>query len=348
MPELKLYTIAQLKDWLMHNQPAEGLSQQIIAPSRAWAIAHNPYVKDDDPVVAAIFEDGEVAAFTAAFPEMIGEQRYWWFTSLWCDPKHQGKGYGLIVIGSLAEVYGEEYILDRWGAQETVEIFSYLGTKTVYTPRYIFGSKINRRTAKGEFVHFFRSAQKCLHKLIEAPTKREDYTLRYLSYIDDETYAFIEQHHNQDLFQRTQPMLNWIVQYSFTQACPLMERTAATTAFAPAKAMSNQIYAVQVRDKERLVGFYIMKHTEEDLHVLYLYYDPAAANKVFASICDHAKRLPVGQLATDDEALANYIHANIYFPKTRKRQIHFAYPTSLPVRQEVTLQYGDGDGFTAE
>ena len=211
MPELKLYTVADLREWLEHNHPVDGLSEQIIAPSRAWAIIHNPYVKDDDPVLAAIFEDGEMAAFTAAFPEMISNQRYWWFTSLWCDPKHQGKGFGLIVIGSLAEIYGEEFILDRWGAKETVEIFSCLGAQTAYTPRYIFGSKINRQTAKGQLVYVVRLLQKGLHKLIEKPTKHEDYALRYLSYIDNETYAFIQSHRDQDLFLRTQLMLNWIL-----------------------------------------------------------------------------------------------------------------------------------------
>lgn len=348
MPDLKLYTVADLREWIEHNRAAEGLSEQVIAPSRAWAIVHNPYVKNEDPVVAAIFADGEMAAFTAAFPEMIGDKRYWWFTSLWCAPKHQGKGYGLIVIGSLAEVYGVEYILDRWGAQETVEIFKHLGAQVTYTPRYVFGSKINRQTAKGKLAYLVRSLQKCLHKLIEKPAKREDYTLRYLSYIDDETYAFIKAHRNQDLFLRTQPMLNWILQYSFTQACPLIERTAATTAFAPAKAKSNQIYAVQVWVREKLVGFYIMKHTEEDLHVLYLYYDVEAANKVFASIRDNVKRMNIEQLVTDDEALANYIRKNVYFSKKKVEQIHFAYPASINVQSEIALQYGDGDGFTAE
>lgn len=348
MPELKLYTVANLREWLENNHPAEGLSEQVIAPSRAWAIAHNPYVKDEDPVVAAIFENGEVAAFTAAFPELIGEKRYWWFTSLWCNSKHQGRGYGLIVIGSLAEVYGEEYILDRWGAQETVEIFKHMGVQVTYTPRYIFGSKINRQTIKGKLVHFIRSAQKCMHKLIEKPTQREQYTLRYLTNIDDATYSFIQSHRNQDLFLRMQPMLNWIVQYSFTQACPLIERSAATTAFASAKAKSNQMYAVQVWDSEMLVGFYIMKHTENDLHVLYLYYDAEAKDKVFASIRGHAKRLNIEQLVTDDEMLANYIRNNIYFPKKRVEQIHLAYPASIDISSGSTMQYGDGDGFTAE
>ena len=348
MPELKLYTVAQIREWLVHNQAAEGLSERIIAPSRARAIIHNPYVKDDDPVLSAIFVDGKMAAFTAAFPELIGEHRYWWFTSLWCNPKHQGKGYGLIVIGSLTEVYGEEYILDRWGAKETVEIFSCLGTQTIYTPRYIFGSKINRQTTNGKFVYFIRSLQKCLHKLIERPIKHEDYTLRYLTNIDDETYAFIKAHRNQDMFLRTQPILNWIMQYSFTQTCPLIERTSATTPFAPAKAQSNQIYAVQVWDKDRLVGFYMMKHTEDDLHVLYLYYNTEAAKKVFASIRDHAKLLKVSQFVTDNEDLADYMRKNIYFPKHRTEQIHFAHPSSFIITANATFQFGDGDNFSAE
>lgn len=348
MPELKLYTVAQLRDWLEHNHPADGLSEQIIAPSRAWAIIHNPYVKDDDPVLAAIFENGEMAAFTAAFPEMISNQRYWWFTSLWCDPKHQGKGYGLIVIGSLAEIYGEEFILDRWGAKETVEIFSCLGAQTVYTPRYIFGSKINRQTAKGQLVYVVRLLQKCLHKLIEKPTKHKDYVLRYLSYIDNETYAFIQSHRNQDLFLRTQSMLNWILQYSFTQACPLMEYTMPTTPFAPAKAQSNHIYAVQVWDDSQLVGFYMMKHTESDLHLLYLYYDTAAKNKVFASIRDHVKCMRIEQITTDNNYLASYIRENIYFSKHQTLRIHFAHPKSFILPEALTLQYGDGDNFSAE
>lgn len=348
MPELRQYTVADLREWMMHNHVVEGLSEQIIAPSRAWAIIHNPYVKDDDSVSAAIFEDGEMAAFTAAFPEKIGDKRYWWFTSLWCNPKHQGKGYGLIVIGSLVEVYGREYILDRWGAKEAVEIFSYFGTETIYTPRYVLGSKISRQTANGKFVYSVRALQKCLHKLIERQVKHEDYTLRYLSYIDDETYTFIRLHRDKDIFLRTQSMLNWILQYSFTQACPLIERTLPTTPFAPAKAKSNHIYAVQVWDRERLVGFYIMKHTEQDLHILYLYYDVKCESKVFASIRDNARCMRIGQFITDNGELAIYMSKNMYFPKHQKIQIHFAYPKSFIIPDKMTLQYGDGDGFTAE
>lgn len=348
MPELKLYTIADLREWLMHNHAAEGLSEQVIAPSRAWGIIHNPYVKDDDPVVAAIFVADEMAAFTAAFPESINGQRYWWFTSLWCNPKHQGKGYGLIVIGSLAEVYGVENILDRWGAQETVEIFSCLGAKTIYTPRYIFGSKINCHTPKGKLLHVVRELQKGLHHFVESPAKREDYSLRYLSYIDDDTYAFIQSRGTADMFPRTQPILNWILKYSFTQSCPLIEHTPPTTPFAPAKAQSNHIYAVQVLDNTQLVGVYLMKHTEGDLHLLYLYYDVDKKYIVFASIRDHINRLGIDQFVTDNKELSIYVQHNIYFPKHKTVQIHFSHPNSFVIPDGKTLQYGDGDGFAVE
>ena len=150
------------------------------------------------------------------------------------------------------------------------------------------------------------------------------------------------------MFLRAQLMLNWILHYSFTQACPQIKRTPATTPFAPAKAQSNQIYAVQVWSEDRLVGFYMMKHTEDDLHILYLYYNAEAKDKVFASIRDHAKRLNISQLVTDNADLAIYMRKNMYFPKHQEIQIHFAYPTNFIISIGATLQYGDGDNFTAE
>ena len=72
-PELNLYTIADLRAWLIDNNPPAGLSEQVIAPVRAYAILNNPYVKEEDAVVAAIYVGDELAAFTAAFPDMIPE-----------------------------------------------------------------------------------------------------------------------------------------------------------------------------------------------------------------------------------------------------------------------------------
>lgn len=347
MPELKLYTVAQLREWIEYNRAAEGLSERIIAPHRAYAIIHNPYVKDDDPVVAAIFVDGENVAYTTAFPEMIDGKRYWWFSTLWCDPKHRGNGYGLIVIGSLVEVYGAEYCLDRWGAEDTVEIFAYFGHKTTYTHRYAIGSKIDKRTAKGKLVAFARTTQKCLHRLIEQPMRRDEYTLRYIPYIDMQTYEFIKEHKGDDFMLRTHETLNWVLHYPYTYSAPLAERIDKTLPIFKAETPNTQLFAVQVWDREELIGFYLMKQNADVLHILYLYYENVRKNKVFASIRDHVKRMKIEQCATEHQQLADYLRKEIYFPKHSVQQISFSVPEGMELPQEGAVQYGDGDCFTA-
>ena len=347
MPDLKLYTVADIREWIEHNRAAEGLSERIIAPHRAYAIIHNPYVKDDDPVVAAIFVEGENVAYTTAFPEMIDGKRYWCFSTLWCNPKHRGNGYGLIVIGSLVEVYGAEYCLDRWGANEVAEIFAYFGHKTTYTHRYALGSKIDKRTTKGQIVAFARAVQKCLHRLIERPSKREDYTLRYIPYIDAQTYEFIKEHRGDDYMLRTQETLNWILHYPYTYSAPLAERIGRVLPIFQAETSHTELFAVQVWDREELIGFYLMKQNADVLHILYLYYEDAQKTKVFASICDNVKRMKIEQCVTEHKPLADYLQKEIYFPKHSVHEISFSVPNTMELPKEGTVQYGDGDCFTA-
>ena len=156
MVDIKLYTVAEIREWLVNNKPTEGLSEQIIAPSRALATIHNPYVKDEDAIVAAIFEDGELAAYTASFPDMLDGKRVWWASTLYCYPQFAGKGYGMIVVGSLMEAHEPELTYDRWGVQETVEIFNHFGYQTIYTTRYHLCDKKINKSLFMSFCYTFR------------------------------------------------------------------------------------------------------------------------------------------------------------------------------------------------
>lgn len=347
MPELKLYTVVQLREWLEHHKIAEGLNEKIIAPNRAWAIIHNPYVKDDDPVVAAIFVDGENVAYTTAFPEFLYGKRYWWFSTLWCDPKCRGNGYGLIVIGSLVEIYGAEYCLDRWGAQDTIAIFAHFGHQTIYTSRFALGYNINKSTTKGKLVAFVRSMQKSLHHLIEFPVKKENYTLRYIPNIDDDTYSFIKAHRDGDYLLHAQETFNWILHYPFSYSAPLAERIDKTLPVFKAETYKTQMFAVQVWDRDELIGFYIMKQNADVLHILYFYFDEAKKTIAFASIRDHIKRMRIEQCVTENKELDEYLRKEIYFPKHSVHKISFSVPASMELPQNGNVQYGDGDCFTA-
>lgn len=344
MPELKLYTVADLRKWLVHNQPIKGLSAAAIAPTRAYAIIHNPYVKDTDHVVAAIFEGDEMVAYTSALPEETNGTRYWWFSGLWCNPACRGKGYGLALIGSLAEEYGVEYCLDRWGAPDVVEIFTFLGHKTTYTPRYVLGNKLNRQTWTGKVLYALYRAERWLRRLTVSHD-RSVYSLSYVSHIDDGTYAFIAAHKGKDLFLHTQQMLDWELQYSVTLSCPLLERTATSCIFASSELRRSNMYAVQVNDDNKIVGFYMLKHNDDSLHVLFAYYEQDAKHKVFASIRDHVQRLGASQCITDNQDIAAYLKKQCGFRKAKKTKVSFSYSETLSIPADFTMQNGDGDNF---
>lgn len=344
MPDLKLYTINDLREWLINNNPPAGLNEHVIAPTRAYAILNNPFAKDDDAVVAAIYDNDELVAYTSAFPEEMDGIRYWWFSGLWCNPAYRGRGYGLALIGSLADEYGVEYCLDRWGAPDVIEIFTFLDHKTLYTPRYVLGHKLNRHTWRGKALSAIYRAERWMRSLTISRDKSE-YSLSYATHIDNKTYAFIEAHRSKDIFLHSQQMLNWELQYPVTLSCPLLEHVTTSCIFASSELRHSGMYAVQVHDDNKLVGFYMLKHNDDSLHVLFAYYEQEAMHKVFASIRDHVEQLGVSQCITDNQNLAMYLEKHCGFRNQKGQQVSFSYSEMLPIPADFTMQNGDGDNF---
>ena len=343
MPELKIYTVADLREWLENNRPAEGLSERVIAPARAWGIVNNPYVKDEDAIVAAIFEDGELAAYTASFPDMLDGKRVWWASTLYCYPQFTGKGYGLIVAGSLVEAHEPDLTYDRWGAQETVEIFHHLGHQTVYTSRYhLSDKKIDKNSIKGKLANYVQSIQKALHPWPK-PSKA-NYTLRYASYIDGETYAFMQTHKGNDLWLREQEMLNWILRYPFYKSGKRKVESGKNCFFGDeAKVYEYKVAKVYV--DEQLQGVYMLRMHDDVFSVVYLYYAKEHQNEVFASIMDHVLAIRPKEVITDDEELWVYVRNKGLFTKAQEEKASFSIPASIHLDTNSKLQLGDGDSF---
>lgn len=342
-PALKYYTVADLKQWLFCNAPQEGLSEQIIAPTRAWAIIHNPYVRDEDAIVAAIFEDGELAAYTASFPDMLDGKRVWWASTLYCYPKFIGKGYGMIVVGSLKEVHEPDLTYDRWGAQETVEIFNFLGYQTSYTTRYhLSDKKIDTSSFKGKLSYGVQLLHKSLHpwpKLSKA-----DYTLRYMSYIDGEAYAFMQNNKRTDLWLREQDMLNWILRYPFGQGCTMLDKVEKDTEFS-ANISTFEYQVIKVYVKNQLVGVYVLKQAGGILSVVYMYYIMENRDIVFTSVMDHVISIKSNAFVTEIKELFTFVQEKVYFPKMMEEKVSFSLPINQQSLINFTLQLGDGDSF---
>lgn len=343
MPELKIYTVKDLREWLENNHPAEGLSERVIAPTRAWAIVHNPYVKDEDAIIAAIFEDGELAAYTASFPDMLEGKRVWWASTLYCYPKYTGKGYGLIIVGSLMEAHEPELTYDRWGAQETVEIFHHLGHQTAYTSRYhLSNKKIDTNTIKGELVHCAQFIKETLHPWPK-PSKA-CYTLRYASYVDGAAYAFMKAHKGHDLWLREQDMLNWTLRYPLRQGCVLQERAEKDLHFT-SYTQSYSYQVVKVYVDGLLQGVYVLRMHDDALGIVSLYYSKKHQYNIYASILDHILTIHPKEFTTDDKEVWMYVKGKGLFPKSLEEKVSFSIPASVKLKSNYTLQLGDGDSF---
>lgn len=336
MPELKLYTVKDLLEWLENNHPAEGLSEQVIAPTRAWAIVRNPYVKDDDAIVAAIFEDGELAAYTASFPDMLDGKRVWWASTLYCYPKFTGMGYGLIVVGSLMEAHEPDLTYDRWAAKETVEIFNHFGYHTIYTKRYhLSDKKIDTSSLKGKLAYFAQELKKCLHPWLKA--SEANYTVQYTGHIDDEAYEFMKAHRKNDLWLREQDMLNWIIQYPFFNA-----GIKGNTCIFGDGARLYEYKVAKVYIDEQLQGIYVLRLHDEELSVVYLYYTEKKRDMVIDSIIDQIVALHPKSFVAEDEYLIVRVSDGLYFPKSEQEQISLSLPE---IKGDFSMQMGDGDSF---
>lgn len=344
MQELKLYTVADIREWLVNNKPAKGLSGQVIDPTRAWAIIHNPYVKDDDAVVAAIFEDGVLAAYTASFPDMVEGKRVWWASTLYCYPQFAGRGYGMIVAGSLMEAHKSELTYDRWGAPETIEIFNHFDYKTTYNPRYhISFKKIDTSSLKGKLAYCVHRMKQCFHPW----PKQSDanYTLRYASYIDGEAYAFMKLHCEKDLWLRKQEMLNWILRYPLRQGCTLLDRTEVDIAKFRASTTSYGYNVAKVYVDDAIVGLYVMRQNSDTFAIVYLYYDESYRNDVFLSITDHIIRLKPHVITMENDMLCVFMQKQFYFYRMSVERVSFSLPEEVRILETYTLQLGDGDSF---
>lgn len=340
--DVKHYTVAQVRDWLERNIIPDGLTNEVIRPAFAWALIHNPYVHDDDPIVAAIYDNGILAASTCAFPEIFDkpvllddkgkQKRIWWFPMLWVKPEFRGKAYGLVVIGSLAEIYGDDCSWTAWAVPESIEIFEYLGCATYYFPRYFMGDKrIQKKSVKSKLAALKQEIAKRWCNFRKPQLPNYDYELRYTTYVDNSSYAFIKEHCDGHFFLPQRDKLNWDVQYPWYVSSPLNTRVRKDGEYFSDINSNIQHLFVQVWSGDALRGVYRLCITNDSISVDNIYYHNDYSEIVYASVAEHIMRIRAKSFDTEDQSLAEFVRKYIYFPKCTEE------PISLSVDKYINV-----------
>lgn len=349
---IHIFTVSQIKRWIIDNEEIEGLSTSILSKPRGYAIINNPYVEEDTPVLCAIYDNDLPIAYTAAFPEKLvnPDRTLFWFSTLYCRPEDTGKGYGLIVVGSLCEVIGIDKCADMNGAEETQCIFSRLGLSLSQIPRYALIEKnITCSSIKGKLVYI---RQRLVDSTIRANTRRTyrklkkcNYSIEYKNYIDNATYQFILKQSSDDGLIHSQKWLNWILRYPFFQYSPLTNRIQSDNFFTSYCDNTNYFWA-NIYENNELIGCYMIKVFGNSMNILFLYYIDSFENSVFSSIAEHVIHLKIKNFHTVSEPLYSFLKSFSLFPKEYISKQSFSYPLELSTSfHNKTFQAGDGDVF---
>lgn len=345
---LELFTVQQVRDWLKTGVGERGLSEEVISRTRAWSIIHNPYATDDLNIVSAIFFNDEVAAYTHLFPDESRGERMYWNTTLYCNPKYEGRGYGAIVIGQLCELYGEHYF-DLDAEPESIANLKFCGLNVYFVPQYILTSKsIRGKGIKARLARFqekiryaFTNQKSALNKAI----KSADYSIKYTSFVDDKVYAFIKAHSTNDVFLRSQAMFNWIFNYPLMQDTPLSDRVEYDSRFS-SKKLGFRMYGVEVYEQCQMIGFYILNVCANSLDISYIYYAEDHEHDVFLSVAEHIVHFRTSKVMMSNEKLFMFLRGYKLYPKCNKRMKSFSYPQSFVYDSSKVMQSGDGDNIT--
>ena len=345
---LELFTVQQVRDWLKTGEGERGLSEEVISRTRAWSIIHNPYATDDLNIVSAIFVNDEVAAYTHLFPDESRGERMYWNTTLYCNPKYEGRGYAAIVIGQFCEIYGERYF-DLDAVQESIANLKFNGLQVELVPQYILsekaikgnGLKAKLATLREQIALACTSRKSALIRDIKAA----DYNIKYAPFVSDAVYVFIKEHSANNVFLRSQDMFNWILNYPLMQDSPVEERVERDSVFTSTRAGS-QMYGVEVYVQSQLVGFYILNVCDASMDVSYIYYDAKCENEVFLSIAEHILHYESQKVMLSHKPLLEFLLGYKLFTKNSKRMKSFSYPQGFVYDASKEMQSGDGDNLT--
>lgn len=345
---LELFTVLQVRDWLKTGVGERGLSEEVISRTRAWSIIHNPYATDDLNIVSAIFVNDEVAAYTHLFPDESRGERIYWNTTLYCNPKYEGRGYAAIVIGQFCEIYGERYF-DLNAAAASVANLKFCGLNVDFVPQYMLcgksirGNGIKARLAKlKEWIDYLRTNRKS--DLIR-DIKKADFQIKYAPFVSDDVYAYIKAHSVNDVFLRSQEMFNWILNYPLMLDSPIKGRVERDSLFSSTRAQFH-IYGVEVYNAKELIGFYILNASEKKVDVSFIYYAKENERNVFLSIAEHILHFGKSQVITTKEPLIQFLHGYKLYTKLSRLKKSFAYPRGFVYDATKEIQSGDGDNLT--
>lgn len=350
MIEYQTYTAKDVREWI-EKGAKNGLSENIIPRTRAYALALCPCVKEEDVLVVSAKDGEKVMGFTAIFPEKLERPDIWIATgtTLWVNPEYADEFVGYNLVQRLWQSYPDYPVIGSEVSPAAAVIDKLLGAAILKYERkaFVFRRSIevhSLRNVASLLLEPFRKCRqrKAIKRVIDAMPN--NVRIRACMSIDTETYAFIKAHSATDTFLRSREMLNWILRYPFSVENPLMARAKKSMQFSDQIAKFRNHF-MQIYADDKLVGVVLLAERDSTMHVKMLYTDDAHQEAVYALIVEKMHYSGAEQIYSLYPQLNAYIESHQVALKVYDREILFTYPKALESHAPIVLQGADGDMF---
>lgn len=344
---IELFTAKDIRNSLIHNISVRHVDK-IISPQLAYAIINNPIVEDNMVIMAAIYATEGPIGCISIIPDLLKgpDMHVFWASTLYIQPKYQGRGLGYILVSALDELYHNK-LFDIGGVEATVKIFSSLGFNDTYVKLYECRRfKSFKRNSISGWLAFIIDLPKRLCRIAKSQKmirncSTSEIKLEYVRFVDDSLYEFICTHSANDAFLRSKEMFNWILQYPCTNESILIDKVSGDFA----NKQISRTYAVKVVLDSTIVGFYIFTEQNDSLYIKYIYYDDKWREYAFETIFEHLVRCNKNKLMSFEKPMITYFQQRKVFACFDSYDISFSYPAGFDYSEVKRIQGGDGDLF---
>lgn len=349
MIEYHTHTVADVRAWL-YEGAKNGLSEQVISKVRANAIIHNPFVEDDMVVVISATDGDRVVGYTAMFPDYLirPDVKLTCPTTLYADPKYADEFIGYNVTKLLHETANGRLVIGSDMAKESALIDKLLGLKIerVDRKRYILNRSIQVRTLRNFGSLLLEPYRKYKQRRNISKFLRNvsnNTRVEYVDFIDHEAYQFIEEHAQNDMYLRSQEMLNWRLRYLFTVYAPLYGREDNHNMFYCHTPYDSIRSVAKVYIKGQLIGVYCLAYEGQNMSVALLYTDTQNASHTYDILLTQVLSYNPQLFYSQYPALNQYIDSLGIDLKNYTDKFYYTHPVALPYTSDMQVQGMDGD-----
>ncbi len=354
------YTVAELPT-VLDEKYFQGTGQVPIGPLRAQAQHHNPRAEPSDRVLWCILSSEEkLVAYRLIVPGTLYHKekvlKMAWYSCLWVDPSHRGKGYGKQLTNLALEEWKYKIAFVN-ASPASLSLYSNIdGCRIMYKnkgTRYYFTSELAtilpiKKPVLGKFTFLIKPVDFIINSLTGLTRKAKDVAVDYkiIERLSDEEEAFIKQFDQENLSKRRKTEMNWLVDY------PWVIESSAQNPYTTRYHFSTQYptyknYFIKIEETGKTSAIVLLKNKQSHFTVHYIWSTDQALANVARAILSIIKDKEPKTLSIFQQGLIvemNKLKTGHLFKK-ETTQLFMAYEgiPNWETSKNNIFQYGDGD-----